>query len=136
MAKHTILLVDDNSLLREVARLHLSSAGFRLVCLDGPLHFAKRLREESPSVALIDVNMPGLKGNQITEIARRLVKDVHCPLILFSEIPEEELAELAKSCGADGYISKSTPWDRIVRTLTRLIEQHGQSEPPKSEPPK
>lgn len=130
-ARHTILLVDDNSLLREVARLHLEAAGFRVVSLESPLHFAKRLREESPSVALIDVNLPGLKGNQVTEIARRLVKDVRCPLILFSETPEDELAAIAKDCGADGYISKSTPWDRIVRTLVDIIGTQSQPDPAK-----
>lgn len=119
--KHHIVVVDDSEFCREIARLNLEEAGFDVTTLSSPIGFSQKLMQAQPSLALVDFSMPGLKGDQLIQIAQRALKGSICPVVLFSDQPERALAGIAKSCGADGYICKSDDWAGIIRSLHGFI---------------
>ncbi len=116
-----IVVVDDSEFCREVARLNLEEAGFVVTTLSSPIGFSQKLMQAQPNLALVDFSMPGLKGDQLIQIAQRAMKGSICPVVLFSDQPERTLAQIAKSCGADGYICKSDDWPAIVRSIQSFI---------------
>lgn len=121
LPKHHIVVVDDSEFCREVARLNLEEAGFEVTTLSSPIGFSQKLMQAQPSLALVDFSMPGLKGDQLIQIAQRALKGALCPVVLFSDQPERALAGIAKSCGADGYICKSDDWAGIIRSIQAFI---------------
>lgn len=119
--KHHVVVVDDSEFCREIARLNLEEAGFEVTTLSSPIGFSQKLMQAQPSLALVDFSMPGLKGDQLIQIAQRAMKGSICPVVLFSDQPERILASITKSCGADGYICKSDDWAGIVRAILAFI---------------
>lgn len=125
-----ILLVDDSEICRDTSRMMLEQAGFDVVALESPLGFSKALLKEKPDIALVDVGMPALQGDQLVSYARRHGAKQRCPILLFSAQPERKLAALVESCGADGYIKKSDDWPQMVRSIlayrsrARLADAH------------
>ena len=60
------------------------------------------VREVNPDLILLDVNMPGLSGEQLAKLLRWR----SAPFIFYSSNDEDSLRELAVQYGAKGYISK------------------------------
>jgi CheY-like chemotaxis protein len=115
--RHKILVVDDSTIALELARIRLEEAGFDVETLDSPFGFSAALRSQKPDLVLLDVSMPALQGDRLLQIAHRNVNPSQrgatasqgsCPVVLYSDRPEQELAALAHACGADGYVRKVT----------------------------
>ena|SRR5437868_1418957 len=122
---HKVLLIDDSEFVRTAARDKLSPAGFEVVALASPIGFSRTLAELRPSLALIDLSMPGLKGHQVVDLARRMSFGHSCPIVLFSAQPEASLAQMASACGADGYICKTDDWADMAQTMHQFIHKFG-----------
>jgi len=103
--KAKILVVDDSPTVRAGATWVLQRAGYEVVVLDSPFAFSQVLNSEKPDLVLMDVSMPGLRGDKLVEIAQRY--DAHrCPIVLFSSQPDEELSALVRTLGIAGFIPK------------------------------
>lgn len=121
--RHKILVVDDSEICRDTAKVMLTELGFEVITLDTPLGFSSNLMAHQPDIALVDVSMPALQGNQLVDIARRRGMSAICPILLFSSRPRDELKQLVMQCGADGFISKSEDWPIISRAILNFIRQ-------------
>ncbi len=120
--KHKVLIVDDSHLVLAMTKAVLERSGLTVVALDSPIGFTRVLTDERPDLALIDVSMPALRGDQLADLVRRRVPNA-CPIVLFSERPEDELAQLMAVCGAAGYIRKSDDWARMTQSILAFLER-------------
>lgn len=101
-----VLVVDDNEVARAVVRDSLETGGFDVVELDNPVGMSSVVSSEKPDVVLMDVEMPAIEGDKAAEIL--LKHRLHeCKVLLYSAKPAEELEQLARACGAAGFVSKS-----------------------------
>ena len=70
----------------------------------------------TPAVAVLDLNMPGLNGIQITrEVVRQ---NLECKVIICSVETDPDLIEAARRAGAMGYVLKP----RINRDLATAVK--------------
>ncbi len=119
MAKK-IMLVDDSQIARLTARATLEQAGYEVVELENQKRFTAALTRERPDLVLMDVLMPGRTGDEVTTMATRFA--VHkCPIVLYSSKGARELAKLAASSGAAGYIEKSISNQAFLAKLRQYI---------------
>jgi DNA-binding response OmpR family regulator len=121
--RHRVLVVDDSEICRDTAKLMLGELGLDVIALDTPIGFSMKLMSLRPDVALVDVSMPALQGNQLVDIAHRRGTAEICPIILFSDRSRSELESLANRCGADGYICKGDDWQAIARAIVGFIRR-------------
>ena len=70
MRKRKILLVDDSEVSREMIRFILEDRGWEVVTLAAPFLFATTLIKEKPDLALIEVNLAALSGDQLVRLNR------------------------------------------------------------------
>lgn len=114
-----ILIVDDSASVQDAARWILESAGYEVIAIQTPFAFVQTLNAEKPALVLMDVSMPGLRGDALVQIAGRY--DGHrCPIVLFSAQPIEELERIVESSvGVAGYIPKSL--DTLVADVARFL---------------
>lgn len=118
-----VLVVDDSQICRDTAQLMLGEAGMEVLILDTPFRFGMKLLSLRPDIALVDVGMPALGGNQLVDLAHRRGLSEICPIVLFSDRPARELEQVMNQCGADGFISKSDDWPTITRTISALVRR-------------
>jgi DNA-binding NarL/FixJ family response regulator len=102
----TVLIVDDHSGFRTVARTLLEAEGFHVVAESATgteaLEAAKRLR---PAVVLLDIGLPDLDG---IEVAGRLTADGFAPVVvLTSSRDSSDYRRLIERSGARGFIPKA-----------------------------
>jgi len=118
-----VLMIDDEPFIIKAASKALQDAGFDVSQCQEWLGIARALHRTQPNVILLDFNMPVLKGDDLCAILRKHSADfdVQPRIILYSSEPEERLAAIVASCGADGYISKKTPAPQLVLKLRRLV---------------
>lgn len=107
----TVLVVDDDRLIREVITLALEDTGYRVVAAESTDAIDTALSEQ-PAVVLLDINMPILDG---VEVRRRLHGDpgtAHIPVIAVSAATN--LRARAAEMEADDYLAKPFDIDELL----------------------
>jgi two-component system OmpR family response regulator len=120
----TILLVDDDKNLREVARYALSQAGFRVEEAANGRDALAAARAHPPDLVVLDVRMPEMDG---LETCRELRKTSRVPIVFLSSADEEIDRVLGLELGGDDYLGKPfSPRELVARAkavLRRLEPQ-------------
>ncbi len=117
-----IILVDDSQVILDLVRDTLEHEGYECIAVTNPFGFSNLLRREQPSLALVDVTMPALLGTQLVEVAQR-AGGHNCHIVLFSDRPEPELAQLAAKCGPAGYIRKDGDMRKLVQSVKTYLRK-------------
>jgi len=125
MPGEAILIVDDNPTNLKLARVLLTAEGYAVRTAEDAPQALAALEEFSPRLILMDIQLPGMDGLELT---RRLKREGVLPgvvivaLTAYAMIGDEGKALEA---GCDGYITK--PID--TRTLAKTIARHLGKEP-------
>ncbi len=112
-----VLIVDDQSLFRSVARTVVGLVGgCRVVGEAGSGEDAVATAAAvRPGVVLMDINLPGISG---TEATRKILdRAPDTTVILLSTYAADDLPADAASCGAAGYIRKDDLTPAMLREL-------------------
>jgi two-component system alkaline phosphatase synthesis response regulator PhoP len=114
----TILVVDDEAKIVQIARDYLERAGFAVVsAADGPAALAA-VRASTPDLVVLDLGLPGLDGLDVT---RALRKDSNVPIIMLTARGDESDKLVGLELGADDYITKPfSPKELVARVRTVL----------------
>jgi DNA-binding response OmpR family regulator len=123
----TILLIDDDTTLRELLSEHLQMAGYRsLVAADGPTGL--RLADESrPDLIVLDLMIPGMDGWQVCE---RLRSESSIPIILLTAKGEEMDKLRGFRLGVDDYVTKPFSFAELVARVHAVLSRVGRSAVP------
>src|SRR5437870_3198800 len=111
-----ILLLDDSALARDTQRAQLEEAGFDVRTAATVDEFDLILGSWRPDVVLTDVYMPQMDGTNVCRSLRARAGE-HVPVVLCSFLPDEQLAVLARLCGADAFVSKSHGLECLSQTV-------------------
>jgi len=116
-----ILIADDNSEVRSALRLVLEQEPVlnEVVEVADTQSLITNLREECPTVVLLDWELPGLRGTD-----RLMMLRSHCPGIKVIALSSKfEARQEALAAGVDGFVSKAEPPEQILITLSSLVPQ-------------
>lgn len=124
----TILVVDDEPGIVQIARDYLDRAGFRVITAgDGPS--ALRLaRTERPALMVLDLMLPGMDGLDVTRILRQDPATRTLPIIMLTARVEEADRLIGLELGADDYITKPfSPRELVARVRAVLRRTEGEN---------
>ncbi len=130
MAK--ILILDDSPATLAAAKGLLEAAGHTVETQLSPAGLPAIVHREHPDLILLDVNMPTLDGDQMLRILHARGWMADSIVLLFSSKPAAELAVLAESCGASGFISKRDGGEALVATVNSYLEKLQPSSSPQA----
>lgn len=120
-APRKILLVDDSALALMLEAEILTNEGHDVRTAESVSQLNAVLRDFAPDIILTDVKMPDIDGADLCRLIKAQVTRL-VPVILFSSLPDQELAPLARSCGADGFLSKSNGLESLVERVDDLCQ--------------
>jgi two-component system phosphate regulon response regulator PhoB len=116
MSSHKILIVEDETPIREMIAFHLNRAGFETIEAEDCRRARELLVDERPDVALIDWMLPDMSG---LELMRRLKRDndqEDLAIIMLTARAEEADKVAGLEGGADDYVTKPfSPRELIAR---------------------
>ena len=119
-ARPKILVVDDSEIVCDSVCSMLEPRGYTVVSLTSLFAFTQTLQAERPDLVLVDVAMPALSGDKLIEFSRKHHEGVYV-MVLFSSRAKEELAALARQCGAAGFIQKTGDAERLQREVESFL---------------
>ena len=114
MNQARVLMIDDDPNALWIARQFLDEAGFEVRGASTLFEFEAQLAEWAPDVVVADVDMPSLTGPELCRALKARYQTAHIPIVLYSALPDEELASLAARCEADTYLNKTAGLDQLV----------------------
>ncbi len=127
----TILVVDDESDIREVVRYALSREGFRVVEAEDGLDGLEKTSESDPAVVILDITMPRMNG---IDFCLKLRQTSSTPIIFLSSKDDEQDRILGLTIGGDDYVSKPfSPKELVARVQAILRRQRQLSDQVKGE---
>lgn len=114
----TVLVVDDEPKIIQLARDYLEHAGFDvLTARDGEAALAA-IRSAKPDLVVLDLGLPGLDGLDVTRAVR---KDLNVPIIMLTARGEETDKLVGLELGADDYLTKPfSPKELVARVRAVL----------------
>ncbi len=114
----TILIVDDEPKIVQLARDYLAHAGFTvLIAADGTSALAMA-RSAKPDLVVLDLALPGMDGLDVT---RTLRKESPIPIIMLTARSEESDKLVGLELGADDYVTKPfSPKELVARVRAVL----------------
>jgi CheY-like chemotaxis protein len=115
-----VLVIDDNSIVLELTREWLETAGYRVTTREVAVGTAAAIHELRPDVALIDVLMPGIRGDDLARMLKRHPLTRNVAIILYSSLAAEELRPLIMLTGALGVIEKTSD-QALFMTLFKAL---------------
>lgn len=116
----TVLTVDDSRTMRDMLRLALSEAGYRVVQAVDGMHGLEVLEGETPDVIVTDINMPRMDGFGFIEGVRRSGRHRATPILVLTTESDAEKKNRARQAGATGWIVKPFDAAKLVDALRRI----------------
>jgi DNA-binding NarL/FixJ family response regulator len=116
--QRSVVIIDDQAPFRDAARAVVETmAGFVVVGSAATGEDGLALtRSLCPDVVLLDVNLPGMSGVEVSRVLAR--EDNPAAVVLVSTYDATELGEDVSECGAAGYLRKSDfGADRLLEVL-------------------
>jgi AmiR/NasT family two-component response regulator len=125
VARHTLLIADDDRLVLATLGRGLREAGFRVLEADDGQRAVEMCREARPALAIIDQQMPGLSG---LEVAERLASEAQVPFIFLTAAADEQVVDSALQSGALAYLVKPLDLPQVIPTVRAALRRAGEIE--------
>ena len=121
----SVLVVDDEPMVREVLSAYLSRDGFTVTVAEDGTSALEKIDSEAPDLIVLDVMLPGTDGLSILTAVR---EQRDTPVILLSARGDESDRVLGLELGADDYLVK--PFSpRELATRARTVLKRATAEP-------
>mgnify|MGYP000159067851 CR=1 FL=1 len=127
MAKETILVVDDEKNIVELARLYLEDAGYVVEsAYDGAEALAK-IRSLRPALVVLDLMLPKIDG---WEVCRRVRATSDVPIIMLTARSEDVDKIVGLELGADDYLTKPFNPRELVARVRAVLRRYERAAKP------
>ena len=119
----TILVVDDEPQIAEIATDYLRMAGFEVITAGDGVRALEAVRGRRPDLVVLDLGLPRMDG---IDVARTIRRESDLPIIMLTARVEEDDRLHGLEIGADDYITKPfSPRELVarVRAVLRRTEK-------------
>jgi len=123
MTSQTVLIVDDEEIVRTALEQWLRLSGFATHVATDASQALAMLDDTRPDVILTDVRMPGLSGLDLLRTVRE--RSVTAEVIVITGHGDVPMAVEAMRAGAFDFLQKPYVPDQLVNTLRRAAQQAG-----------
>jgi signal transduction histidine kinase len=119
-----ILLVDDDTTQRAIARGYLEQAGFRVEEATDGLQGLDLARQLQPNLILLDVVMPKLNGFEVCRQIRDDKNLTHTPILMSTGLDNIAALDRIFEAGATDSLAKPTTWKMLQYRVKFLLRRH------------
>jgi signal transduction histidine kinase len=117
-----VLYVEDDPSSEVLVRRVLESEGFQVVTAADGLSAIEVAQQETPDLILMDINIGGLDGYEVTTRLRTLEELQQIPIVAVTAATLQGDRERALIAGCTGYISKPIDVDEFPRQVRSFLQ--------------
>jgi len=123
--KHTVLVVDDEEIMRNALKRVLEGENFNVLLAEDGYALSHFLETTLLDVILLDINLPWVTGFELVHLIKShsVLKDV--PVIMLSGKKSTEDIQKAMALGANDFIAKPFDVDFLLNAIRKNLPQTG-----------
>jgi len=110
MERKKVVLADDVELFLMLENTVFNRDEFEMITVRSGHEVLKVIREAKPDLVFMDIDMPGMNGDECCRIVKRDVMNSHIPVIMVTRRGRKEAVERCREAGCEGVVLK--PIDR------------------------
>jgi len=118
-----IVIIEDEEDILELIEYHLSKEGYRVTGFLSTENVEQFLEEETPSLMIVDRNLPGMEGSEFVAYLRAEGYDI--PVIFLTAKAKESELEEGFDAGGDDYMTKPFRPKELVLRVKALLNRSG-----------
>ena len=118
-----ILIVDDDSILRNVLQKSLELKGYQVVSVDSGESALAQFNQDVPDIIISDVSMPEMNGFEFCRQLRAQPSGKLIPFIFLSAKNDLDDRIQGHTIGADSYLTKPFEMKELLANIEALIER-------------
>lgn len=118
-----VLVIDDDAVINRVIVELLERAGFRVVVRESPLGATQAIVNERIDAAVIDWNLPLVRGDELIRLLRTWDEVKDLPALLISGAPEETLELIRSELPGISVLAKDQLGEQLVNVLGKVISR-------------
>jgi two-component system phosphate regulon response regulator PhoB len=128
MANETLMIVEDDTDIRELLRFNLEREGYKIIESASAEEAHKKMSRATPDLILLDLMLPGTDGFAFCRAVRADEKTAKIPVIMVTARDEDADIVAGLEVGADDYMTK--PFSaRILSARVRAVLRRRAVEP-------
>jgi CheY-like chemotaxis protein len=117
--KHCILVVDDDDDVLFLMKQTLQSHGYNTTISPNGENIMDIITQSPPDMILLDIQMKGIDGGTVCQLIKTNKSTADIPILMFSS--NENIANITKQCGADGYIKKPFEEGKFNEAIQHIL---------------
>jgi len=117
--KRKVLLVEDETVVRESVRDWLVEDGYSVECVETGEEALERIKNKEFGVIVLDLKLPGIDGLQVFEQVKELKPETKG--VIITAYPSKETQEKAKRLGLLDYLAKPFKVDDLEKLITEAL---------------
>ena len=118
-----ILVVDDESDIRELLSYNLTKEGYHVSSISDGEEALKKVREGTFDLLLLDLMLPGIQGMELCRMLRNEPKTKNLPIIMITAKGDEVDRILGLEMGADDYITKPFSTRELLARVKAVLRR-------------
>jgi len=117
-----IAIIEDDQVISQMYRMKFEADGFEVQLADNGQRGVALVESFKPDIILLDLQMPHMNGAEALAQIRSKDKSKNTPVIILTNLGEEEAPKSLKSLGVHSYIVKAdlTPRQVVGRVKEAL----------------
>jgi len=123
MPKGKILIIDDESDVREVLKFHLSENNYQIIEAENGQEGMDLLKSgdnlSNVGVILCDIRMPKVNGIECIQYIRQEAPGI--PIVVVTGFPDTQMAVNLMNEGVKDYLVKPVDKEKLVSTVENLV---------------
>ena len=127
----TILVVDDEQRIIDLARMYLEQDGFRVASATNGTIARRMILRDQPSLVVLDLMLPGMDG---LEVCRRVREDSDVPIIMLTARSEDIDKIVGLELGADDYLTKPFNPRELVARIRAILRRADRADASEDQP--
>jgi len=122
MAGHPILVVDDDETSLQIARFVLEAEGFVVYQATDALSTLEALKTVKPAVIIMDIQLPGMDGWELTRRLKANLATCHIPIVAVTAYAADSDKQSAAAAGFAAYVDKMSTTDDLPGIIRRHLQ--------------
>lgn len=127
----TILVVDDEQRIIDLARMYLEQDGFRVTSATNGNAAKRMILDDKPSLVVLDLMLPGMDG---LEVCRRVREESDVPIIMLTARGEDIDKIVGLELGADDYLTKPFNPRELLARIRAILRRADRASAPDESP--
>ncbi len=117
-----IAIIEDDPVISQMYRMKFEADGFDVQLANNGVRGVALVEDYSPDIILLDLQMPEMTGDEALTLIRKETWGKDIPVIILTNLGEEEAPKTIRSLGIHSYIVKAelTPRQVVQRVKDAL----------------